>query len=62
MIPNKIFEMGSMLGLAPEEIKGIVSINAKVNSGQIKPGTMGTNDFSTYKDGTYYGTISINDF
>jgi hypothetical protein len=62
MIPDKIFEIGSMLGVAPREIEVIVSTNSNLNTREVKSGTMGTNDLSTYKDGIFYGTISINDF
>jgi hypothetical protein len=62
MIPNKIFELGSLLGVAPGEIEGIVSTNSNLNTREVKSGTVGTNDLSTYKHGIFYGTISINDF
>jgi hypothetical protein len=48
MIPDKIFEIGSMLGVAPREIEVIVSTNSNLNTREVKSGTMGTNDLSTY--------------
>ena len=58
MIPDKIFEIGSMLGLQHRDIK-----NLTVKKQTSKPLVKKSSPMETYKSsGGDYGTISINHF
>ena len=57
MIPEKVYEIGAMLGLEYKDITDILSSRStydKTDESYIPA--------NIYKDGIYYGTISIKDF
>jgi len=60
MISDKIYEMGALLGLENEDIYDVItnkSASDKTNILQIL-----LSPVNAYKDGSLYGTVSINDF
>ena len=58
MIPNKIFEIGSMLGLKQKDVQNLI-----VKKQTTKPTVKLSSPIEVYKSsGGDYGTISINDF
>ena len=57
MIPEKVYEMGAILGLEESDIKDLVP-DASASDIQDTP----LSPANVYKDGSYYGTISIKDF
>jgi len=58
MIPTKIFEIGSMLGL---NVKDIRDLESNWDKSDIPKASVAF-PLDNYKDGIFYGTISINDF
>ena len=61
MISKNIFEIGDMLGLEHKDIQNLLS-DSSIENITNKYATP-CSPMDTYKnDGTWYGTISINDF
>jgi len=60
MIPDKIFEIGAMLGLQREDIQNIVS--DKLITDAVDDLEAPSSPVDTYPKGTDYGTVSIKDF
>ena len=60
MIPEEIFQMGGFFGLDHKDVQDVIL--EKFNQDATKNVKVPCSSLNTYKNGGWYGTISINDF
>jgi len=59
---NKLYELGSILGLKNKDVIDILRENSTRNEKESQDSIVFQAPLDTYIPGTLYGTVSINDF